>query len=74
MSDNVITFPEQTGLFPKRKPFVATAEPEEKGPNLQRLLFRSSSLIVESNEADLVRDVCIDIDRAQTKRSASKND
>ena len=34
---------------------------------MQRLLFRSSDLIVESDEADLVRDVCFDIDRAQTK-------
>jgi hypothetical protein len=37
------------------------------GPNLQRLLFRSSHLIVESDEADLVRDVCFAVDRAQTK-------
>jgi hypothetical protein len=37
------------------------------GPNLQRLLFRSSHLIVESDEADLTRDVCFNIDRAQTK-------
>jgi hypothetical protein len=36
-------------------------------PNLQRPLFRSSSLIVESDEADLVRDVCFAVDRAQTK-------
>jgi hypothetical protein len=37
------------------------------GPNMQRLLFRSSHLIVEADEADLVRDVCFSIDRAQTK-------
>jgi hypothetical protein len=40
------------------------------GPNMQRLLFRSSHLIVESDEADLVRDVCFGIDRAQTKLKA----
>jgi hypothetical protein len=34
---------------------------------MQRLLFRSSRLIVESDEADLVRDVGFNIDRAQTK-------
>ena len=39
----------------------------ENGPNLQRLLFRSSHLIVESDEPDLVRDVCFDIDRARGK-------
>ena len=37
------------------------------GPNMQRLLFRSSHLIVESDETDLVRDVCFSIDRAQAK-------
>ncbi len=37
---------------------------------MQRLLFRSSHLIVESDEADLVRDVCFGIDRAQTKLKA----
>jgi hypothetical protein len=82
MSDNVITFPEPAGLFPKRRTIPVTSEPEQEepkkgywrsrenvrnGPNLQRLLFRSSHLIVESDEADLVRDVCFDVDRAQTK-------
>jgi hypothetical protein len=65
MSDNVITFPEPAGLFPKRRTIPVTSE--RNGPNLQRLLFRSSHLIVESDEADLVRDVCFDVDRAQTK-------
>jgi hypothetical protein len=37
---------------------------------MQRLLFRSSPLIVESDEADLVRDVCLAVDRAQTKLKA----
>jgi len=39
-------------------------------PNMQRLVFRSSHLIVESDEADLVRDVCFAVDRAQTKLKA----
>jgi hypothetical protein len=50
---------------------VEEEEPKQtrrgNGPDLQRLLFRSSDLIVESDEADLVRDVCVDVDRAQTK-------
>jgi hypothetical protein len=37
---------------------------------MNTLLFRSSRLIVESDEADLVRDVCFGIDRAQTKLKA----
>jgi len=35
-----------------------------------RLLFRSSRLIVESDEADLIRDVCLGLDRAQNKLKA----
>jgi hypothetical protein len=34
---------------------------------MQTFLFRSRELIVESDEADLVRDVSLDIDKAQTK-------
>ena len=34
---------------------------------MHTLLFRSYDLIVQSDEADLVRDVCFDIDKAQTK-------
>ena len=30
-------------------------------------LFRSRELILESDEADLIRDVCLDIDKAQKK-------
>ena len=30
-------------------------------------MFRSRELILESDEADLVRDVCLDIDRAEGK-------
>ena len=70
MIDNVITFPEQAGL-PKRRTIPVNSKQSREnlrnGPNMQRLLFRSSDLIVESDEADLVRDVCFDIDRAQTK-------
>jgi hypothetical protein len=70
MIDNVITF-RQAGLFPKRRAIPVTSKPSREnvrnGPNMQRLLFRSSHLIVESDEADLVRDVCFAVDRAQTK-------
>ena len=37
---------------------------------MQTFLFRSRELIVESDEADLVRDVSLDIDKAQTKPEA----
>jgi hypothetical protein len=40
------------------------------GPNMHTFLFRSYDLIVQSDEADLVRDVCFDIDKAQTKLKA----
>jgi hypothetical protein len=73
MSDNVITFSKPAGLFPKRRPIPVTSEPEQSreyvrnGPNMHTFLFRSYDLIVQSDEADLVRDVCFNIDRAQTK-------
>jgi hypothetical protein len=71
MSDNVITFPEPAGLFPKRRTIPVTSERDvRRGPNMQRLVFRSSHLIVESDEADLVRDVGFAVDRAQTKLKA----
>ena len=37
------------------------------GSNMRTFAFRSSHLIVESDEADLVRDVGLALDRAQTK-------
>jgi|ERR1700730_17031 hypothetical protein len=40
------------------------------GPSMHTLLFRSRDLILKSDEADLVRDVCFDIDKAQTKLKA----
>src|SRR6266481_8485177 len=85
MSDNVITFPEPAGLFPKRRTIPVTSKPEKEepkkgywrsrenvrnGPSMHTFLFRSYDLIVQSDEADLVRDVCFDIDKAQTKLKA----
>jgi hypothetical protein len=63
---NIITFrgsSDRERVVHSRKPVKA----DVRGPNLQRLLFRSSHLIVESDEADLVRDVGFAVDRAQTK-------
>jgi hypothetical protein len=67
----------------RRKPIVLSAgtsraprvereqEPERPrvrgGANMHTFLFRSRELILESDETDLVRDVCLNIDRAQTK-------
>jgi hypothetical protein len=38
-----------------------------RGPNMHTFLFRSYELIVESDEADLIKDVSLNIDRARTK-------
>jgi hypothetical protein len=40
------------------------------GQSMQTFVFRSYDLIVESDEADLVRDVSLDIDKAETKLKA----
>jgi hypothetical protein len=72
----IFTFP---GSSPKRgKTIEIATDPDEevgwrsrpytrRGPNMQTFLFRSRELILESDEVDLVRDVCLNIDRAQTK-------
>ena len=41
--------------------------PERSGLNMRTALFRNREAIVESDEADLVRDVCLNIDKAQAK-------
>jgi hypothetical protein len=40
---------------------------DERGPNMHTFAFRSYDLIVKSDDADLVRDVCCDLDKAQSK-------
>jgi hypothetical protein len=48
--------------FPKRK-----SSRRRPYSQMRKLVFRSSHAIAESDEADLVRDVCFDMDRAQSK-------
>jgi len=79
MSDNVLTFP---GASPKRgKAMAVASDPDEevmgwrsrsrpytrRGANMHTFLFRSRELILESDDADLIRDVGLDLDKAQTK-------
>jgi hypothetical protein len=66
MDSNIVTFP---GFSPEQAPKKARWRPRVR-KNMQTFLFRSYDLIVESDEADLVRDVCFDIDKAQTKLKA----
>jgi hypothetical protein len=40
------------------------------GQNMHTFVFRSYNLIVQSDEADLMRDVCFDIHKAQVKLKA----
>jgi hypothetical protein len=67
---SVIKFPNASR---RRRPYRSrncdpgSASDSQRGPNMQTLLFRSSRLIVESDDADLVRDVGLALDRAQTK-------
>jgi hypothetical protein len=62
MANNIFKFP-----VAERK---TASRPLRSGVNIRTLLFRSRGLILESNEADLVRDVCRDPDKAQTKLKA----
>jgi hypothetical protein len=67
MSNNIVSFPgNRTSDRPRSKssgrPHLIRGE-----KNRYTLLFRSRETILESDEAELVRDVCFDIDRAQGK-------
>src|ERR1700704_3518715 len=55
---SVIEFP---NAGPRRRPY------SRRRPNMQTFLFRSRRLILEANDADLFRDVCLDLDKATTK-------
>jgi len=70
--DNIVTFPgSSANRAAKRRlaPSGGSASAIEP-KNMHKFLFRSRDLILESDEADLVRDVCFDIDKAQTKLKA----
>lgn len=62
--DNIVAFP---GANPAS---IGGRAPAIERKNMQTFLFRSRELILESDETDLVRDVCLNIDRAQTKLKA----
>jgi hypothetical protein len=62
--ENIIDFPAAADRVSHRR------RPYNKRGSMQTFVFRSYDLIVESDEADLVRDVCFDVDKAQTKLKA----
>jgi hypothetical protein len=57
---SVIDFPNASH---RRRPLRRTGG--GKGPSVQTFAFRRYDLIVQSDEADLVRDVCFDIGKAR---------
>jgi hypothetical protein len=61
MSENIIDFPAAAD-----RP-ITRARPRSTSRSIWTLAFRSYNSIVESDEADLVRDACLDIDKARTK-------
>jgi hypothetical protein len=65
----VIDFPNASHRrgAPRRRAAYRSRAGACNGPNMRTCLFRSYDVILKSDEADLVRDVCIDIGRAQTK-------
>jgi hypothetical protein len=66
--DNVVTFPDPAA---KRRPAPSGGRASSiERKKMQTFLFRSRDLILQSDEADLVRNVCFDIDKAQTKLKA----
>jgi hypothetical protein len=63
MSADIIKLPCNTTRAGRRAARRATS-----APNMHTLLFRSYDLIVESDDADLARDVAFDVDKAATKQ------
>ena len=66
MPDNILTFP---GASPDHENTTDGARTYERrtAKNMHTVLFRSRSSILESDEADLVRDVALDIAKAERK-------
>jgi Mg2+ and Co2+ transporter CorA len=67
---NIVEFPitDKPSVSHRRRAVHRTRD--RNGPNMHTFLFRKYDLIVESDEADLVRDVCFDIDKAEKKLKA----
>jgi hypothetical protein len=68
MDNNIVTFPGfspkcGTTNLPKKARWQTYVR---KGP-MHKFLFRSLDLILESDDADLVQDVCLDLDKAEKK-------
>jgi Mg2+ and Co2+ transporter CorA len=73
MSSNIFNFPGKI-RHPDMQEEEAPAKLDRRSrdrvhdrANMQSFLFRSYDLIVESDEADLFRDVCLDIHKAEVK-------
>jgi hypothetical protein len=53
--------------FPKRKSSRRPKYLGGDGSNMRKFAFRSYNSIVEADDTDLLRDVCLDMDRAESK-------
>lgn len=77
-ASNVLTFPARppSNVRPVNLSFdyqptpAGSAHPERRRANMHTFVFRSYDLILTSPEADLVRDVRFDFDKARTKLKA----
>jgi hypothetical protein len=68
----VIDFPNASHRrgAPRRRAAYRSRAGACNGPNMRTCLFRSYDVILKSDEADLVRDVCLDLDKAEKKLKA----
>jgi hypothetical protein len=78
MTDNILEF---CGRSTKPRTFIDQADDEDgaprrknrsHGPNMHTFAFRSLKAILESDEADLVRDVRFDIGKAKLKKTRQR--
>ena len=63
--NNIVTFPNAVPRAKVRADYRSRTGDGQK--NMHTYLFRSREALLEADEAELIRDVCCDIDKAQGK-------
>ena len=69
MSDNIVTFPGlRKSVIPADQRSKSSWRPYRRSEkSMHTCLFRSREALLEADEAELIRDVCWDMDKAQRK-------
>lgn len=68
-SDNIVTFPSSSERerVKRAAPKPNWTERRKNRKSMRQFLFRSYNLIAESDDAELISDVCLDMHKAEVK-------